>query len=87
MPRLDAVGRYRWRGFGDDLTGNESGGLGQFNSAYGNLATGNFQEWQLGVEFSLPFGFRREHAGVRNAELLAGARSGPVARSAARGDS
>jgi outer membrane protein TolC len=70
MPRLDAVGRYRWRGFGDDLTGNESGGLGQFDSAYGNLATGNFQEWQLGVEFSLPIGFRRAHAGVRNAELV-----------------
>jgi hypothetical protein len=70
MPRLDAIGRYRWRGFGDDLTGNESGGLGQFNSAYGNLATGNFQEWQLGLEFSLPIGFRQAHAGVRNAELL-----------------
>ncbi len=70
MPQLDAIGRYRWRGFGDDLTGNESGGLGQFDSAYGNLATGNFQEWQLGLEFSMPFGFRQEHAGVRNAELL-----------------
>ncbi|MGD9636314.1 MAG: TolC family protein, partial [Pirellulales bacterium] len=70
MPRLDAIGRYRWRGFGDDLTGNESGDLGQFNSAYGNLATGNFQEWQLGLEFSLPIGFRQAHAGVRNAELL-----------------
>jgi hypothetical protein len=70
LPRFDAVGRYRWRGFGDDLTGNKSGDLGQFNSAYGNLATGNFQEWQLGLEFSMPFGFRREHAGVRNAELL-----------------
>jgi len=70
MPRFDAIGRYRWRGFGDDLTGNESGDLGQFNSAYGNLATGNFQEWQLGLEFSLPIGFRQAHAGVRNAELL-----------------
>lgn len=70
MPRFDAIGRYRWRGFGDDLTGNESGDLGQFNSAYGNLATGNFQEWQMGLEFSLPIGFRQAHAGVRNAELL-----------------
>ncbi|MEX2092158.1 MAG: TolC family protein [Pirellulales bacterium] len=70
MPRFDAIGRYRWRGFGDDLTGNESGGLGQFDSAYGNLATGNFQEWQLGLELSLPIGFRRAHAGVRNAELI-----------------
>jgi len=70
MPRFDAIGRYRWRGFGDDLTGNESAGFGQFDSAYGNLATGNFQEWQLGLEFSVPIGFRQAHAGVRNAELL-----------------
>ncbi len=70
MPRFDVVGRYRWRGFGDDLAGNESGGLGRFNSAYGDLATGDFQEWQLGAEFSMPFGFRRAHAGVRNAELV-----------------
>ena len=86
MPRFDAVGRYRWRGFGDDLTGNESGGLGQFNSAYGNLATGNFQEWQLGLEFSVPIGFRQAHAGVRNAELVLARERALVARSAARSD-
>ena len=66
MPRLDAVGRYRWRGFGDDLTGNDSGDLGTDSTApYGDLATGDFQEWQLGFEFSLPIGFRRAHAAVR----------------------
>lgn len=70
LPRLDAVGLHRWRGFGDDLTGNESGGLGRFNSAYGDLATGDFQEWQFGLELSVPIGYRREHAAVRNAELL-----------------
>jgi outer membrane protein TolC len=70
LPRLDAVGRYRWRGFGDDLLGNEDGTLGQFNSAYGDLTNGDFQEWQLGVELSVPIGFRRAHAAVRNAELV-----------------
>jgi outer membrane protein TolC len=70
LPRLDAVGRYRWRGFGDDLLGNEDGGLTRFNNAYEDLTTGDFQEWQLGLELSLPIGFRRAHAAVRNAELI-----------------
>jgi hypothetical protein len=70
LPRFDAVGRYRWRGFGDDLAGNTDGGLGRFDSAYGDLASGDFQEWQLGLELSVPLGFRRAHAGVRNAELV-----------------
>ena len=43
---------------------------GQFDNAYGNLTSGDFQEWQLGVELSVPIGFRRAHAGVRNAELM-----------------
>lgn len=68
MPQLDATGRYRWRGFGRDLAGN-SGDYGQFNSAWSNLVTGNFQEWQLGVELDVPLGFRRAHAAVHHAEL------------------
>ena len=31
---------------------------------------GNFQEWQLGFEFSMPIGNRRAHAAVEYAELL-----------------
>ncbi len=68
-PRLDAVGRYRLRGFGHDLVGS---GLQSGNapaSALGNLATGDTQEWMLGVELSMPVGFRRAHAAVKNAEL------------------
>lgn len=68
LPRLDAVGRYRWRGFGDDLIGR-GGPIPQFDSAYADLTSGNFQEWQLGVEFLVPIGFRRAHSAVRNAEL------------------
>lgn len=68
MPQLDATGRYRWRGFGRDLAGN-SGDYGQFNSAWSNLVTGNFQEWQLGLELDVPLGFRRAHAAVHHAEL------------------
>jgi outer membrane protein TolC len=67
LPRLDAIGKYRWRGFGDDLLayGNQP----QFASAVGNLADGNFQEWQLGMQLQAPIGFRQGHAAVRNAEL------------------
>jgi outer membrane protein TolC len=67
-PRVDAVGRYRWRGLGHDLLDPERQG-DSFDNAYQNLTTGNFQEWQLGVEFTAPFGYRKAHAAVRNAEL------------------
>lgn len=68
-PRLDAVGRYRWRGFGDDLIagGNQAGNTPA--SSLGNLATGNQQEWTLGVELTVPIGYRRAHAAVQHAEL------------------
>jgi outer membrane protein TolC len=78
LPRLDAVGRYRWRGLGDELIteqpnfttdamGNRT--LAQGSSAFGVLDSGDFQEWQLGFEFSMPIGFRQAHSAVRNAEL------------------
>lgn len=65
-PRLDLVGRYRWRGFGKDLISQSNA---TFASAWGNLADGKNDEWQLGVEMDIPLGFRQAHAGVRNAEL------------------
>lgn len=68
LPQLDTVGRYRWRGFGHDLF-NEGDNLGRFDNAYGDLMSGDFQEWQLGVELNVPIGFRRAHAAERNAEL------------------
>ncbi|MEY3172269.1 MAG: hypothetical protein RLZZ436_182 [Planctomycetota bacterium] len=68
-PRLDAVGRYRVRGFGDTLleSGIQSGSAP--DSAVGNLLTGNHQEWMLGMELNVPIGFRRGHAAVSHAEL------------------
>ena len=65
-PRLDVVGRYRWRGFGNDLLSQSDA---RFDNAFSNLAEGDNQEWQLGLELDMPLGFRRAHAGVRNAEL------------------
>ena len=66
LPRLDAVAQYRWRGFGNDLTGDSGG---QFASAFKDLGSGDHQEWQLGVQMDLPIGFRQAWAGVRNTEL------------------
>jgi hypothetical protein len=69
LPQLDAVGRYRWRGFGKDLIDPAEANVGQFDNAYRNLLSGDFQEWQLGVELSVPLGRRQGHAAVRHAEL------------------
>lgn len=66
-PQLDLVGRYRFRGFGKDLYPN--GGSGNFNNATSDLVSGNFQEWQTGVELSFPIGFRQAYSAVRHSEL------------------
>lgn len=76
LPQLDAVARYRWLGIGDRLLGRE-GELSQIDatdpgmpfSAYESLTSGKYQEWMLGFQLEVPIGFRRELAGVRNAQL------------------
>ena len=69
MPRLDALGRYRWRGFGKDLAMASRSGRPRFDNAFMDLTTGDFQEWQLGFELTMPVGNRQAHAGVRYAQL------------------
>lgn len=68
-PRLDAFGRYRWRGFGDTLIGSGIQTGTSPASSLGNLAAGDQQEWTLGVELTVPIGYRKAHAAVQNAEL------------------
>ncbi len=68
LPQLDAVGRYRWRGYGRNLiSGNGEKPIR--DNAYEGLLNGGFQEWQLGFELSYPVGFRQAHAQIRNAQL------------------
>ena len=62
--RVDFVGQYRWRGFGDDLTGETVAG-----SAAQSLLNGSLQDWRLGVEVKTPVGNRQGHAAVRHAQL------------------
>lgn len=64
-PRLDTVGRYRFRGFGDELLA-----YNDRTSSIGNLATGDLQEWYLGLEYTMPLGYRKGHLAVANAELM-----------------
>ena len=68
LPRVDVVGRYRFRGLGEHLV-NSQRQPGRFENAFQDLTSGDFQEWQLGLEIELPVGFRQGHAGVRHAEL------------------
>jgi len=61
MPQLDMISRYRFRGFGEDLLGPQT--------ATSSLYNGQFQEWQLGVEYAMPVGFRKAQAAVQNSRL------------------
>jgi hypothetical protein len=69
LPQLDAIGLYRFRGFGQDLISHRRDPAVEFDNAFGNLTSGDFQEWQLGAELSFPIGFRRAHAALRHAQL------------------
>ncbi len=68
LPRLDAIGLYRFRGFGDSLLDPQRNGV-RFDNAFQDLTTGDFQEWQAGLEFSMSLGFRQAYVAMRNAEL------------------
>lgn len=68
LPQLDVFGRYRVRGFGNSLI-DPRGGQPRFDNAYQDMTSGDFAEWQAGLEYSAPIGFRQAHAAVRNAEL------------------
>ena len=67
LPRLDLVGTYRWLGMGNSLidrgNSNISGG------ALDNLGSGEFQDWNIEIQGSIPIGFRKQKDGVLNAEL------------------
>jgi outer membrane protein TolC len=68
LPKLDVLGRYRARGFGHGWMG-PSNPAEPYDNALANLLSGQFQEWELGFEYSMPLGFRREYAAVRNAQF------------------
>ena len=76
LPRVDLLGTYRFKGFGHDLFGhgNELQTDGSIatqldSSALGTFFNGDLQEWEIGLDASIPIGFRHQHAAVRHAEL------------------
>ena len=66
LPRLDAIATYRNNGFGDDLA---FGGGGRFASALGDAISNDHGEWEVGLAYDVPIGFRQAYAGVKNSEL------------------
>jgi outer membrane protein TolC len=61
-PQMDLVSRYRYRGFGDRLLADRSA-TGQ------SFFDGELQEWQIGLDYTMPVGFRRASAAVANSQL------------------
>ena len=60
LPKLDAVALYRWNGIEGEMPGGTTL----------QSAPGQFTDWTLGVNFSVPIGLRAGRAGLRRAELL-----------------
>ena len=61
MPSLDLVNIYRVRGLDKRLAGS--------NSAFRELGTFDFQEYEASLELKLPVGFRQGHLAVRHAKF------------------
>jgi outer membrane protein TolC len=79
LPQLNAIAQYRWLGLGNQLESLNSNldtnpndpntPNGRYQYALNNLMMGDFQEWNLGFQFQMNLGFRKEMADVRNAQL------------------
>ncbi|MDX1926271.1 MAG: TolC family protein [Pirellulaceae bacterium] len=66
LPQIDLLTQYRIRGFGQELWGANTA---QFDNAVASMTSGDFQEWQFGVEMNMPVGLRRAYNNVQNAKL------------------
>ncbi len=72
LPSLNATGLYRWQGMGDQLTNYSSSPPAWPNANSGatnELLHGRYQEFQLGLDYAVPVGLRREMANVMNAQI------------------
>jgi outer membrane protein TolC len=65
-PRLDFVTSYDVNGFGDTLVSQTNR---QNGSGYGSLTHDHLESWTMGLEMSVPLGFRLARSQVRNLEL------------------
>lgn len=72
LPQLDLGAAYRWVGVGDELINADRNGRNfpaAGSTAFDELTEGNFQEFSFLFNFQMPVGYRRELAGVRNAQI------------------
>ncbi len=72
LPELNVTALYRWLGLGNKYGTSQNPNLpfpDPTSGALNELYRGDFQELQLGGEYRMPIGFRRELANVRNAQL------------------
>lgn len=60
LPRVDAVALYRWNGLEGRMP----------DSTLLSTRGGQFADWTLGVNFSVPIGLRQSRAGLRRQELI-----------------
>lgn len=60
LPQLDAVGLYRWNGLEGQVP----------NGTTLSSRPGQFTDWTLGVNFSVPLGLRQSRANLRRQELV-----------------
>ncbi|WP_010582299.1 TolC family protein [Schlesneria paludicola] len=71
-PQLNFIGGYQVNGFGNNLLSNtnvDGTTAAGYNSFYGAMARADQTGWNLGLQFSMPLGFRAAHAQLRNIEL------------------
>lgn len=72
LPELNATALYRWLGLGNRYGTSNDNALNfadPSSGALNDLFGGEYQEFQLGITYGMPVGFRRELANVRNAQL------------------
>ena len=60
LPNLSAVGLYRWNGLEGEMPVGD----------YLSTRPGEYTDWTLAVNFSVPLGLRRERASLRQRELI-----------------
>ena len=64
LPRLDFNAGYRWSGAGSNLINSR-----HHDNAFDSMTGGNYASWVMGLNASMPLGWRKELAGVRHAPL------------------
>ena len=69
LPQLDFVSLYRINGLGGTSPPPGSPANAPFTDSLEMITEGDFTDWQLGLQLTVPIGFRQAQSAVRNAKL------------------